>query len=57
MTWADHVHAIKTQWIIRYMQPGESAWKHILDEFLLKDKKGSKLQYPEGRSIVAMNLL
>ena len=34
----------------------EAAWKHILDEFLLKNKQGSELQYPEGRSIVAMNL-
>ena len=46
MTWADHVHAIKTQWIIRYMQPCEAAWKHVLDAFLLKHKQGSKLQYP-----------
>ena len=38
------------------MQPGEAAWKHVLEDFLLKDKQGSKLQYPEGRSIVAMNL-
>ena len=49
MTWADHVHAIQAQWIIRYLQPGEAAWKHILDEFLLKNKRGSELQYPEGR--------
>ena len=52
MTWADHVHAIKAQWITRYLQPGEAAWKHVLDEFILKNKQGSALQYPEGRSIV-----
>ena len=49
MTWADHVHAIKAQWIIHYLQPGEAAWKHIIDEFLLKNKRGAELQYPEGR--------
>ena len=26
MTWADHVNAIKAQWIIRYMQPGDAAF-------------------------------
>ena len=56
MTWADHVLAIKAQWIICYLQPGEAAWKYVLDEFILKNKQGSALQYPEGRSIVAMNL-
>ena len=38
------------------MQPGEAAWKNILDDFLLTDKKGTTLRYPEGRSIVAMKL-
>ena len=56
MTWEHHVEAIKAQWIVRYLQPGEAAWKHILDEFLLKNKAGTGTQYPEGRSIVTMNL-
>jgi hypothetical protein len=54
MTWEHHVEAIKAQWIIRYLQPGEAAWKHILDEFLLKNKSGTDTQYPEGRAIVAI---
>jgi len=56
MTWADHVNAMKAQWIIRYVQPGDAAWKRILDGFLLTDKKGTSLKYPEGRSIVLMKL-
>ena len=56
MTWEHHVNAIKAQWIVRYLQPGEAAWKHILDTFLLRNKAGTKVQYPEGRAIVALNL-
>ena len=40
----------------RYLQPGEAAWKHILDNFILRNKAGTKVQYPEGRAIVALNL-
>ena len=56
MTWEHHVNAVKAQWIVRYLQPGEAAWKHILDNFVLRNKAGTEVQYPEGRAIVAMNL-
>jgi hypothetical protein len=56
MTWEHHVEAVKAQWIVRYLQPGEAAWKSILDEFILKNKSGQETQYPEGRAIVTMNL-
>jgi hypothetical protein len=50
MDWADHVSAFKAQWIVRYLEldPNESSWKDIIDEYILKDKKG-RLKYPEGR--------
>ena len=50
MDWADHVSAFKAQWFIRYLDPNQSAWKEVVDEFILKDKKG-KITYPEGRDI------
>ena len=56
MSWEEHIKAIKAQWIVRYLQPGDSAWKNVLDEFILKSTRGGKLQYPEGRPIVAMGL-
>jgi hypothetical protein len=42
--------------IVRYLQLGDSAWKNMLDEFILKSTRGGKLQYPEGRTIVVMGL-
>ena len=42
--------------LAQYLQPGDSAWKSVLDEFILKSTRGGKLQYPEGRPIVAMGL-
>ena len=57
MSWTEHIKAIKArQWIVRYLQPGDSAWKNMLDEFILKSTQGGKLQYPEGRTIVVMGL-
>ena len=43
MTWEHHVEAVKAQWIVRYLQPGEAAWKHILDEFILKIRQVRRL--------------
>ena len=39
-----------------YLQPWESAWTSVLDEFILKATRGGKLQYPEERPIGAMGL-
>ena len=55
MDWADHVSAFKAQWIVRYLDPNESSWKDIIDEYILKDSKG-RLKYPEGRGIVMQKL-
>ena len=55
MIWCDHVEAILAQWIVRYLQPGDSDDKNLLDHFLLHDKKG-KLNYPEGREVLLLNL-
>ena len=53
--WPDHAAGFQAEWMIRYLQPGEAAWKQILDQFILYDKKG-KMRYPEGRGILLMNL-
>ncbi len=37
-------------------EPGEAAWKRLLDSLILYDKKGERLNYPEGRSIILQNL-
>ena len=55
MDWADHVSAFKAQWLIRYLVPSESAYKGIIDEFILKDKQG-KIKYPEGKNIILQKL-
>ena len=55
MDWADHVSAFKAHWIIRYLDPSESSWKDIVDEFILKDSKG-KVKYPEGRGITVQKM-
>ena len=55
MDWADHVSAFKAHWIIRYLDPSESSWKDIVDEFILKDSKG-KVKYPEGRGVIVQKI-
>ena len=36
------VSAFKAQWIVRYLDPSESSWKDIIDEYILKDTKGKR---------------
>jgi len=55
MDWATHVSSFTAQWMFRYVQPGDSSWKDLLDHFLLNSKSGKEL-YPEGRVIVFSNL-
>ena len=55
MDWADHVSAFKIHWIVRYLDPNESSWKDIIDEYILKYSKG-RLKYTEGRGIVMQKL-
>ena len=56
MDWTDHANNFKAEWVIRYVSPGEAAWKTLWDGFILKNKSGTKTKYPEGRAIVLMNL-
>jgi hypothetical protein len=55
-TWKGYVDAAKAHWVVRYLQPGESAWKEILwESFILEDAAGNE-RYPEGRSILLHKL-
>ena len=47
MVFKDHANAIYAEWIIRFVGPGDSAWKQVLSEILFVDKKGMQTQ-PEG---------
>ena len=35
MIWEDHVDAFQVEWVMRYIAPGEAAWKLVLDSFIL----------------------
>ena len=56
MEWQKHAEAFYTLWPIRYVEPGDAAWKKLVDSFLLLDKKGKQVNYPEGRCIILQNL-
>ena len=51
MDWLSHVKAFRAQWILKYLHPADSAWKRVLDEFLLSDGKGG-LKYGIERAIL-----
>ena len=55
MDWTMHITAFKIEWVIRYLQPGEAAWKKIIDSYILYDNKRN-LRYPEGRNIVLQDI-
>ena len=52
MEWKTHVTSFWAQWIIRYMKPGEAAWKQIMDYLILRDARGA-VKFPEHRWILA----
>jgi hypothetical protein len=52
MEWRKHAEAYYALWPVRYLEPGEASWKHLLDSLILYDKKGERLNYPEGRCII-----
>ena len=56
MEWRKHAEAFYALWPLRYLDPGDAAWKTLVDSFLLKDKKGEKMNFPEGRTIILQNL-
>ena len=52
LDWESHVNSFYSQWITRYVAPGDAAWKSLLDSMLLYDKDG-KPKFPvEGRGIL-----
>ena len=54
--WALHVDSFMSQWVTRYIAPGDAGWKHLWDTFLLRDVEGrSKFSYP-GRGILFARL-
>jgi hypothetical protein len=55
MDWDAHSSCFRAQWFLRYLHPAESSWKDIMDTFLLEHKSG-EIKYPEGRSIIIMQL-
>eukprot|EP00966_Prymnesium_polylepis_P088623 2050814-Prymnesium_polylepis.1 len=56
MEWRKHAEAYYALWPVRYLEPGEAAWKSLLDSFILYDKKGERLNYPEGRCVILQKL-
>ena len=39
MPWREHVKAVQASWMIRYLHPAESDWKHVLDTMMLQDER------------------
>jgi hypothetical protein len=56
MDWRQHAEAFYALWPLRYVEPGDAAWKTLVDSFILMDKKGDRVNYPEGRTIILQNL-
>ena len=56
LDWASHVDSFMSQWITRYVEPGEGSWKVLLDSFLLEDAKGDARFSTEGRGVVFCKL-
>ena len=56
LDWASHVDSFKSQWITRYVEPGDASWKVLLDSLLLTDAKGNARFSTEGRGIVFCDL-
>ena len=50
MSWKDHVTAFRAEWINRYVHPTDAKWKEILDEMIMKNKKG-ELKFGAGRGV------
>ena len=55
MVWEIHARNFRAQWVIRYLHPGYSSWKTIVDDWILFSKEGDE-RWPEGRSILASAL-
>ena len=51
MDWKLHAEAFYAEWIVKYLQPPKSAWKDLLDQFIVFDKRGVQ-QFSTARSAV-----
>ena len=58
MDWSIHYEAYTSQWITRYVsQPGDNAWKLLLDFLLFRDKKGrDTMPGDHKRAFITANL-
>ena len=54
--WASHVDSFYSQWITRYIAPGNAGWKTLLDSMILFDKNGRPKFPTDGRAIVMCSL-
>ena len=50
MEWRQHVEAFYALWPLRYVEPGDAAWKTLVDSFILMDKKGDRPCKLPGRT-------
>ena len=51
--WSGHAACFRAQWFIRYLDPSESSWKHVLDRWLLQDAQGNDMPWTyAGRGAV-----
>jgi hypothetical protein len=55
MDWISHNDAFHAEWILRYVRPGNEAWKQVLDTILLINKDGTE-KFVEERGILFYNL-
>ena len=51
MDWRLHAEAFYAEWIVKYLQPPKSAWKDLLDQFIVFDKRGLQ-KFATARSAV-----
>ena len=51
MDWKLHAEAFYAEWIVKYLQPPKSAWKDLLDQFMVFDKRGIQ-KFSTARSAV-----
>ena len=51
MDWKLHAEAFYAEWIVKYLQPPKSAWKDLLDQFIVFDKRGIQ-KFSTARSAV-----
>lgn len=59
MIWQNHVKATQADWIHRYVDPSEAAWKDLWDFLLLQDHnvtRSTRFKFPEGRYALLLPL-